>query len=151
MGSGLRLAVKRNRWLLVLALLVVGSVAAGCADTSSHEAEKVEPATIAEVPDSDLKEITLTRQAAERIDLQMTQIVDRSGTKVIPYAALVYDPQGVTWVYTSPKPLTYVRTPVTVASIAGKEAHLSAGPSAGTEVVTVGTAELYGTENEIGH
>ena len=137
--------------VLVGVLFAIGIVAAGCTGTSAPEAEKTEPATIEEVPGSDKKKVTLTKQAAERIDLQMTAIVDRSGTTVIPYAALVYDPSGATWVYTSPDPLTYVRTSVTVASIAGKEAHLSRGPPPGTEVVTVGTAELYGTENEIGH
>lgn len=137
--------------VLVGALFAVGIVAAGCAGTSTPEAEKTEPATIEEVPGSDTKQVTLTKQAAERIDLQTTAVVDRSGTTVIPYGALVYDPAGNTWVYTSPRPLTFVRTSVLVASIAGKEVRLSRGPPAGTEVVTVGTAELYGAENEIGH
>jgi hypothetical protein len=38
-----------------------------------------------------------------------------------------------------------------VASISGDQAVLSAGPAPGTPVVTLGTALLYGTENEIGH
>jgi len=103
------------------------------------------------VPGSEIKQVALTKRAAERIDLQMAAITDKGGTKVVPYSALVYDPNGGTWVYTSPKELTFVRTPVGVASISGNDVLLTLGPDAGTQVVTVGTAELYGTENEIGH
>ena len=71
------------------------------------------------------------------------------GRKVVPYAALIYDPEGKTFVYTSPKRLTYLRAPVKVARVDGKDVIVSDGPRAGTEVVTVGTAEVYGTELEV--
>jgi len=44
---------------------------------------------------------------------------------------------------------TYVRQPVTIAAISGNIALLSAGPPAGARVVTVGSAELLGTEYNI--
>ena len=40
--------------------------------------------------------------------------------------------------------------PVTVEDVNGDIAHLSSGPATGTPVVTVGVAELFGTENGIG-
>ena len=68
----------------------------------------------------------------------------------MPYAAVVYDPDGSTWVYTNPEGRTFVREPIVVTRIADDTAFLSDGPDVGTEVVTIGTAELYGVEQEIG-
>jgi hypothetical protein len=69
--------------------------------------------------------------------------------KVIPYDAVIYAADGKTFTYTSPKPLNYVRAPITVTDIRGNKAYLSAGPPAGTAVVTVGSQELFGTEYEV--
>ena len=69
--------------------------------------------------------------------------------KVIPYAAVIYDPQGATWVYTNPEPLAFVRQSVVVDYIEDELAVLSEGPAAGTAVVTVGAAELFGTETGV--
>ena len=63
---------------------------------------------------------------------------------------MLYDPNGDTWAYTNPEPLVFVRAPITVVTIDGNRAVLSAGPAAGTQVVTVGAAELLGTEYEVG-
>ena len=53
--------------------------------------------------------------------------------------------------YTTTEARTYMRSPVTVFVIDGDKAVLSDGPDAGTEVVTIGTAELFGVEKEIGY
>jgi hypothetical protein len=71
--------------------------------------------------------------------------------KIIPYAAVIYDPSGETWIYTNPELLTYIRHPIVVDYIEGDQAILMEGPSAGTIVVTAGSAELYGEEFGIGH
>jgi hypothetical protein len=65
---------------------------------------------------------------------------------VIPYAAVLYDSNGETWTYTSPKPLVFVRHDIRVDDIRDDLAVLSAGPPLGTVVVTVGSAELWGIE-----
>jgi hypothetical protein len=70
--------------------------------------------------------------------------------KVIPYAAVLYDAKGNTWVYTNPEPLVFIRQPIQIDTIVGDEARLIDGPSVGTAVVTVGGAELYGTEFGVG-
>ncbi len=60
-------------------------------------------------------------------------------------------PRGQTWVYTSPETDVFVRAPVTLIDIdGGYEALLSDGPPIDTEVVTVGVAELYGSELGVG-
>jgi hypothetical protein len=76
-----------------------------------------------------------------------------SGTqrKIVPYAAVIYGPHGETWVYTSPEPLTFIRHPIAIDYIQEDQVVLSDGPPSGTKVVTVGVAELYGTEYGVGH
>ena len=68
----------------------------------------------------------------------------------IPYAAIVYDSAGKTWAYVNEDPLVYKRAEITVDEIDGDVARLSAGPPAGTQVVTTGAAELYGAEIGVG-
>ena len=69
---------------------------------------------------------------------------------MIPYAALIYNDEAKTFVYTSPKNLEYLRKPVTVDRIEGNRVLLTDGPPAGTKIVTVGAAEVYGTEIDMG-
>jgi hypothetical protein len=71
--------------------------------------------------------------------------------KVIPYGALLYDYQGDEWVYTNPEPFVYVREAIDIAYIEGDLVFLNEGPAVGTSVVTVGAAELFGTELKVGH
>jgi hypothetical protein len=141
----------RERWLITL-LTLAALALAGCSESASGgESGGDASATIQQVEGSDLMRVTLAPGAAERLGLEMGVVrqVPGGGTAV-PYAAVIYDPDGDTWVYTSPKDRTFVREPIIVTSIIGEEAFLSSGPEVGTEVVTVGTAELYGTEQEIG-
>jgi hypothetical protein len=103
--------------------------------------------------------VILTAKAVERLDIKTAlagevQVArSPSGTyrKVVPYAAVLYDAHGDTWVYTNPEPQVYIRYQISVDYIDGDLAVLSDGPPAGTAVVTVGAAELFGTEFEIGH
>jgi hypothetical protein len=141
----------RERWLITL-LVLAALALAGCSESAiGGESGGDAAATIQQVEGSDLMRVTLAPGAAERLGLEMGVVrqVPGGGTAV-PYAAVIYDPDGDTWVYTSPKDRTFVREPIIVTSITGEEAFLSSGPEVGTEVVTVGTAELYGTEQEIG-
>jgi hypothetical protein len=79
-----------------------------------------------------------------RVELQMAGSEERQ--KVVPYSAVYYDAKGAAWVYVNPKPLTFERQRVAVDRIVGDVAILSEGPPAGTPVVTVGAALLYGAE-----
>jgi hypothetical protein len=54
------------------------------------------------------------------------------------------------WVYTSPDPLVFVRHPIVIDREHGGRAYLSDGPAVGTNVVTLGAAELLGAETGIG-
>jgi multidrug efflux pump subunit AcrA (membrane-fusion protein) len=69
----------------------------------------------------------------------------------VPYSAVIYDPRGDAWVYTSPEPLVYVRHRIKVDYIEGDLAVLADGPSPGTAVVTAGAAQLFGAEYKVGY
>jgi hypothetical protein len=141
---------RRQRWVAVAAVLT-GLTLLGCSDDSGEAAEPEQPAVVSDVEGSDTKQVTLTEKAAERLGIEFDEVVDEGGIKVIPYASVVYDENGDTWAYTSPETLTFVRTPIVVERIGADKAFLSEGPDVGTEVVTVGTAELFGTEQGIGY
>ena len=95
----------------------------------------------------------LTEKASERLGIQTVVVLeeDVDGIKrmVVPYAALIYDLQGDTWLYTATAPLTFVRESIIVDYIENDRVVLVSGPSSGTEVVTVGVAELYGAETGV--
>ena len=69
---------------------------------------------------------------------------------VLPASAVLYEPNGTTWVYTSPEPQVFVREQLHVEAMSGGRAILKSGPPPGTRVVTVGAFELYGAESSIG-
>ena len=83
--------------------------------------------------------------AGQRVRVQVP-LAGGGEQKTIPYSAVIYGVEGGVWAYTSTGPLTFVRAPITVASVQGDTAVLSEGPPPGTEVVTVGGEELLGTE-----
>jgi hypothetical protein len=69
---------------------------------------------------------------------------------IVPSAAVVYDINGQTWVYTNPEGLSYLREPIMVDYFWDGNAVLLEGPPPGTRVVTVGVAELFGTDTGVG-
>jgi len=139
---------------LSVAGLVIGAAAilAGCATATP---EQQPPAKIVPVPGSPVPKLQLTDRAIHRLGIVTQPVLDEStaghpaGPEVIPYSAVVYDTDGSTWTYVNTAAGTYERKPITVTDIDGQIAHLSAGPPAGTKVVTVGAAELLGTEYNI--
>lgn len=134
--------------ILALALLQFW----GCQKHEAHHTEH--PSEVEEIEGSDFSRIVLTERAIERIGLQTAQVTEirNSAPKlVVPYSSIIYGPEGQTWVYTSPEPRTFVRFTVEVDYIKGDQAVLKVGPPIGTAVVSVGVAEVYGTEFKVGH
>jgi hypothetical protein len=87
----------------------------------------------------------------QRVRVELTLKGSGTRRKVVPFAAVLYDMHGKTWVYTSPTPRTYVRHQISVDYIDGDLAILSDGPPADTAVVTVGASLLLGTELGFGN
>jgi hypothetical protein len=69
---------------------------------------------------------------------------------VVPLTAVIYDPQGVAWVYTATATRTFVRTKVVIDHTSSGVAYLSSGPAVGSAAVTVGASELLGAEYGVG-
>jgi hypothetical protein len=71
------------------------------------------------------------------------------GRVAIPYAAVLYDPDGRTTTFTRPASLTYLRRPIVIEGVRGERAILRSGISGGDTVVVVGADELLGAETGI--
>ena len=146
---------KRSQILVLAfagAVLHLSGSAAMSAPDSNEATRKDRPSKVEAIDGSKVKRVTVTEKAAQRLDIRTGEIgSEGSGQLIAPYASIVYDIAGGTWVYTVPKPLTYVRQSVVVQAIKGEKAFLKEGPPPGTKIVTVGVAELYGTEKGIGH
>jgi hypothetical protein len=91
-----------------------------------------------------------TLVAGQPVIVKLTMSGGASERKIVDFASLIYGLHGETWVYTNPEPLVFVRAPVTVDFIEGDQAFLTEGPEVGTQVVTLGAAELYGVESGVG-
>jgi hypothetical protein len=141
----------RQRWL-VAALAVAALALSACSESAESSESGDAAATLEDIRGQEVPQVVLVPGAAKRLGIETAEVRDdpSTGGKVVPYASVVYDASGETWVYTVPDRLTYMREPITVTNIAGEDAFLSDAPAAGTEIVTVGTAELLGVENEIG-
>jgi hypothetical protein len=146
--------MKRVGQALLVAVIALTSTA--CSRSSSKQDKAANhQATVEKIAGSEGARVTLTDKAIERIGLETVAVKDApagssGATRAMSNAAVLYDPSGHTWAYTSPAHGTYVRTPIVVERVVGDEALLSDGPPSGTEVVTLGAAELYGAESTFG-
>ena len=142
---------RRDGWLVVLVCFVSVQLMA-CSSTPALAIAEAKPVSVEHLAGAEPTRLTLTEEAAKRLDLQTATAGDVTidGTKrvVIPYAAIIYDTQGNTWTYTNPLPLTFLRRPITVERIDGDQAILAGDLAAGTLVVIVGAEELFGSESE---
>ena len=136
--------MKRMKLFLLILMTVAALQLAACG-AKPVTTEKINPSTLEEIEGSDLKRVILTEKAAERIDVQTVPV---SGM-VVPYAAVIYDTEGNTWIYTNPAPLTFVRASVVIDHIEGDQAFLSQGLETDAPIVTVGVAEIYGAETGV--
>ena len=132
----------------VVSLSACGEASSGYDyETASHHV----PAKLEPIKGTDVQRVIFDAEAAKRVGLKTAPIRENGQGTVIPYDAVIYGADGKTYAYKAPKPLTYVRQEIDVDHVAGDSVMLSDGPPAGTEVVTVGAAEVYGTEFEVAH
>jgi hypothetical protein len=137
--------------LIGVVVLVAGLSLSACKEVEEESASGYEPSKLEAIKGKgeDFQRVTFTKEGAARVDLQTDTVTRSGGHKVIPYAALIYNGDVKTFVYTNPKPLTFEREQVTVDRIEGNRVLLSDGPPAGTKVVTTGVTEVYGAELDI--
>jgi multidrug efflux pump subunit AcrA (membrane-fusion protein) len=141
---------RRRRWTrTALALVLACAGVAGCREVEEASTPGYEPAKLEPVKGSDLQRVTFTAEGARRVGLRTAPVTVEGRQAAVPYEALIYDGAGTAYVYTSPKPLSYLRSEVTIDRIDGDRVLLARGPRPGTRIVTVGATEVYGAENEI--
>jgi hypothetical protein len=147
---------RNKRWIVVV-LVIAGLHLLACQrDTGIHH--KVEPVHVEHIQGSEFSRVIFTENAMKRIDIQTGQVREvpihhskEINRIVVPYSSVIYGPHGQTWVYTSPEPRTFVRHQINVDFIEGEMVVLNDGPAVGTEIATVGAAEMYGAEFGLGH
>jgi hypothetical protein len=156
-GLGINRKCRRQLRAACAGLVLIASVVSlsACGEASSgydyETASHHEPAKLEPIKGTDVNRVILDAEGAERIGLQTAPIRQDGQQTVIPYGAVIYDADGETFTYTAPEPLTFVRQNIAIDHVDGDSVMLSSGPPAGTEVVTVGAAEVYGTEFEVAH
>ena len=130
---------------------LVFSLPACAAPAAAPAAVGEAPAKVEKNASTGIAKLTLTQRGVDRLELKTEPVKAGTGTEVlIPYGALMYDAAGKTWVYTSPGPRVYERQAITVSRVEAGVVRATAGPPAGTLVVTVGAAELFGAEFNTG-
>lgn len=139
----LRLAVVASA-----ATLVLTSCAGSISDAYVVEND---PGHSEPIAGTDLHKVTLTPAAARRLGVDTTTVREHRRGLTAPSTAVFVDPHGHWWVYTSPEPHAYVRHAISEPVERNGRAVFRKGPAPGTQVVTVGVAELYGIEEEVGH
>ena len=137
------------RPLAAVVLAIVAMVAAGCTSTSSAGSYE-EPLVKEPIEGTDLIRLVLTPRAVERLAIESVAVERRQERLVVPAGSVLVDANGDYWVYTRPEALAFVRQEVALDRFEGADALLTDGPEAGTQVVTLGAAELFGAEFGIG-
>jgi hypothetical protein len=137
--------MSRRRWTVAIPICAILFLP-GCRDVATEDEVGYEPASVEEIEGSDLSRVILEEDAARRIGLDTVPTTSRGGRRVVPESAIWVDVNGDEWVYTNPEALVFVRAQVVVTRYDDGLAYLSDGPAPGTEVASVGVAELIGSE-----
>jgi hypothetical protein len=156
-GSGINRTCRRQLRAACTGLILIAGVVSlsACGEASTgydyETASHHEPAKLEPIKGTDVHRVIFDAEGAKRVGLKTAPIRQNGEQTVIPYDAVIYLTDGKTYTYTAPEPLTYVRQEIDIDHVVGDSAMLSDGPPVGTEVVTVGAAEVYGTEFEVAH
>lgn len=149
MNSRCRDTRRLERPTIVLVILVLASSLASCTKSESE----IEPASqvvlepIEGNPGHHL--VTLTQHGADQIGIRTEPVKGSAKLSELPYAALLYGADGTTFVYTSPKALTFHYEEITLEKIVGEKIYFTKGPKVGTQVVTRGVPQVHGADIEL--
>jgi hypothetical protein len=144
---------RRTRFGLTLAAVVTACLPAACTGASPEEEEEVE---LFQTKLVELKaypghhSVTLGKVGAERADVGTTQVTGSNGRRELPYAALLYNADGSTFVYTATGPRTFRYTPIRLLEVVGNNTiAFTGGPTPGTPVVTSGVPQVHGADIQL--
>ncbi|MDH4112656.1 MAG: hypothetical protein OEV60_08255 [Actinomycetota bacterium] len=140
--------MKRSLVGIASVVLIVLAMAACGGSVTDEYVVQDKPYTLEPVEGEDVLRVILDESAVERLGIETVAVEQRGSELVVPYDAVYLDAHGDFWVYTNPEPLEFVRAPIDIEHESSSRAFLASGPPAGTQVVTVGAPELYGSETE---
>lgn len=141
---------QRTRWIMLTMAATLPLL--GCVKTteSAKAAKAPAHATVVAQDATKVGRITLSEAATKRLGIEFAEVKVDGERLQAPYNALLYDASGREWVFVSSAPNVYTRTDLKVETIEGDKVLYSKGPPAGTRLVTMGAAELYGIEFGVG-
>lgn len=149
--------IKKAIGIIIGIIVIVSTVCVVYFKSKSVEiVKKTAPVSIRSADVSGLHYVELSSRAAERLDIQTVDVVDKYlvekkvNRQVVPYQALIYDLDGNTWIYTNPTSTIYLRQHIEVDYIDDDFVILLEEIPSETSVVTVGVAELFGSEFGVG-
>jgi hypothetical protein len=139
--------IRSAAWAVIAAAAVLAALT-GCGSSSAPG----EPPTarLAHAGPHGALSVVLTPLGEQRVGVRTAAAAAAGrGRTMVPYSALLYQPDGGSVVYTVTGPLTYTLATVSVASMQGSQVYLT-GLTPGTVVVTVGGEELLGVQDGVG-
>lgn len=120
---------------------------------SCHVAEKkytkVNPVALEKINEQ-ISKLTLTEAAEKRLGIGTVSIIPVNGVAAVPDSSLVYDSEGRLWLFSKDGDHSYHREEVTLISIDRETARVRIGRTDLLQVVTAGSAELFGAEAGVG-
>ena len=139
--------IRSAAWAVIATAAVLAALA-GCA--AAPAPAQPPQARMANAGPHGALSVVLTPLGEQRVGVQTAAAAAAGrGQSVVPYSALLYQPDGASVVYTVTGPLTYTLATVSVASMQGSQVYLT-GLAPGTVVVTVGGEELLGVQDGVG-
>lgn len=136
-----------SRLLLVPALAAAIALAA-CGGSSSPR--PAAPAKLEHFRGARELSVVLTPLGARRVGIRTAAVAGRGRAAVVPYGAVVYEPDGTPIVYTNPAPRVFTRRRISIARVDGGRVYVRRGLAPRTRVVTVGAEELFGVQSGVG-
>ena len=85
----------------------------------------------------------------QRVSVELATDVEEENL-VVPFSSILYDYQGGTWVYENTAPHVFVRRRVEIKTIVEDRVVVTRGLTPGSNVVSIGAVELFGTEFGVG-
>jgi len=138
----------RRRLGVGLAVVASGLVLGACSEVESNLREN-QPYTVEGPEDAAIKTVKMEDATAALLPVELATVRQEGARKVVAHNAVIYNPDGGSFVYTKPQAETYIRALIKIVRVTGDDAVLSKGPAVGTKIVTTGSAELLATEYEI--
>lgn len=129
-------------------------LSAGCSTKQDSHGEKAKPATVTKPAPGVTGPaiIELMPEAKSRLGIESLEFVaDRDGNRFIPVSALLYDNEGIPWIYVESPIFTFHREKIELLKTRGNGIliHVQAETPL-RKIVTVGAAELSGIESGVG-